>query len=90
MSERQFLRSYDDFVRKEVLPKARSDFRLPPDIYAIRLSTYGADYTAAELERLAHKSFTEIQAQMQELAVKVAKERGISKSEAYRELQRSK
>jgi hypothetical protein len=72
------LTSYDDFVRKEVLPKARSDFRLPPDIYAIRLSTYGADYTAAELERLAHKSFTEIQAQMQELAVKVAKERGFT------------
>jgi hypothetical protein len=72
------LTSYDDFVRKEVLPKARSDFRLPPAIYEIQLSNYGADYTAAELERLAHKSFTEIQAQMQELAVKVAKERGFT------------
>jgi len=72
------LTSYDDFVRKEVLPKARSDFRLPPEIYAIRLSNYGADYTPAELERLAHKSFTEIQTQMQDLAVKVAKERGFT------------
>lgn len=69
---------YDDFVRKEVLPKARSDFRLPPEIYAIRLSHYGADYTPAELERLAHKSFTEIQTQMQDLAVKVAKQRGFT------------
>jgi Bacterial protein of unknown function (DUF885) len=72
------LTGYDDFVRKEVLPKARSDFRLPPEIYAIRLTNYGADYTPAELERLAHKSFTEIQAQMQDLAVKVAKERGFT------------
>ncbi len=72
------LTSYDDFVRKEVLPKARSDFRLPPAIYEIQLSNYGADYAPAELERLAHKSFTEIQAQMQDLAVKVAKERGFT------------
>jgi Bacterial protein of unknown function (DUF885) len=72
------LTGYDDFVRKEVLPKARSDFRLPPEIYAIRLTNYGADYTPAELERMAHKSFTEIQAQMQDLAVKVAKERGFT------------
>jgi hypothetical protein len=72
------LNSYDDFVRRDVLAKARSDFRLPPAIYAVRLTNYGADYTPAELERLAHKSFTEIQAQMQDLAVKVAKERGFT------------
>jgi hypothetical protein len=70
------LTSYDDFVRKEILPKARSDFRLPPAIYAIQLDNFGVDYTPAELERLAHQSFTEIQAQMQDLAAKVAKERG--------------
>jgi hypothetical protein len=72
------LTSYDDFVRKEVLPKSRSDFRLPPAIYAIQLENFGADYTPAELERLAHQSFTEIQTQMQDLAVKVAKERGFT------------
>jgi hypothetical protein len=72
------LTSYDDFVRKEVLPKSRSDFRLPPAIYAIQLESYGADYTPAELERLAHQSFTEIQAQMQQLALKIAKERGFT------------
>jgi len=72
------LTSYDDFVRKEVLPKARTDFRLPPAIYAIGLEAYGVDYTPAELERMAHQSFTEIQAQMQDLAAKVAKERGFT------------
>jgi uncharacterized protein (DUF885 family) len=70
--------AYDAFVRAEVLPKARSDFRLPPAIYALRLESAGADYTPAELERMAHKSFTEIQAQMRDLAVKVAHERGFS------------
>ena len=73
---KQQLTGYDDFVRKEVLPKARSDFRLPPAIYAIGLEGYGVDYTPAQLESMAHQSFTEIQAQMRDLAVKVAKEHG--------------
>ena len=33
------LAAYDDFVRKEVLPKARADFRLPPELYTIGLKT---------------------------------------------------
>ena len=70
------LASYDDFIRKEVLPKARTDFRLPPAIYKINLDRVGADYTPAELEQLAHKSFTDIQNQMQQVAAKIAKERG--------------
>jgi hypothetical protein len=70
------LASYDDFVRKEVLPKARTDFRLPPAIYALNLERVGVDYTPAELKSMAHKSFTDIQAQMQELAGKIAKARG--------------
>jgi len=73
--------SYSDFVRKEVLPRARTDFRLPPAIYAISLEGYGVDYTPAELERMAHRSFTEIQAQMADIAAKVAKERGFPRSD---------
>jgi uncharacterized protein (DUF885 family) len=70
------LTSYDTFVRTEVLPKSRSDFRVPPAIYAINLEGYGVDYTPAELETMAHRSFTQIQEQMRDLAAKVAKERG--------------
>jgi hypothetical protein len=72
------LAAYNDFVRTEVLPVSRSDFRLPPAVYALRLESYGVDYSPAELEIMAHRSFTEIQAQMRDLAVKVAKERGFS------------
>jgi uncharacterized protein (DUF885 family) len=74
------LTAYDEFVRKEVLPKSRSDFRLPPAIYALQLEQYGADYTPAELQRMAHQSFTEIQAQMEVLAGRIAKERGFPAS----------
>ena len=72
---------YDDFARKEVLPKTRADFRLPPAIYPINLENYGVDYTPAELERMAHRSFTDIQAQMADVAAKVAKERGFAQSD---------
>jgi hypothetical protein len=77
------LASYDDFVRKEVLPRTRPDFRLPPAIYAIGRERYGVDYPVDELERMAHQSFTEIQTQMQDLAKKVAAERGF-KATDYR------
>lgn len=78
---REQIGSYGDFVRSEVLPRARADFRLPPAIYALRLETYGVDFTPAELERMAHQSFTEIQGQMQEVAARVAKERGFASAD---------
>ncbi len=43
------LTAYDDFVRKEVLPKARTDFRMPPEMYAIAREQLGLDYTPTEL-----------------------------------------
>jgi uncharacterized protein (DUF885 family) len=79
------LSEYSDFLRKEVLPKSRSDFRLPPELYAIRLEDFGVDYTPAELTRLAHQSFNEIQDQMQTLAAKIAKERHLPSSD-YRDV----
>lgn len=79
------LASYDDFVRKEVMPHARSDFRLPPELYTIRLANYGIDYTPDDLTRLAHQAFTELQSQMQPIAAKIAKERHLPSSD-YRDV----
>jgi Bacterial protein of unknown function (DUF885) len=79
------LASYDDFVRKEVLPKARADFRLPPELYAVSLANFGIDYSAEELTRLAHQTFTELQNQMQTIAGKIAKERNLPSSD-YRDV----
>ena len=76
---------YREFVRSEVLPRARSDFRLPPELYALNLTNVGVDYTPDELERLAHQAFSEIQTEMQPIAAKVAKERNLPSSD-YRDV----
>ena len=78
---REQLTEYDEFVRREVLPKSRSDFRLPPAIYRAALENYGVDYTPEELTRLAHAAFTDFQQQMQVIAVRVAKERKLPSSD---------
>lgn len=70
------LAEYNDFVRKQILPKARTDFRLPPEEYAFALEQYGVDISADELTKMAHASFNDIQQQMKELAPKVATQHG--------------
>jgi hypothetical protein len=82
---REQLTEYDEFVRREVLPKARTDFRLPPAIYRTRLENYGVDYTPEELTRLAHAAFTDFQKQMQVIAGNVAKQRKLASSD-YRDV----
>ncbi len=54
------LAAYDQFVRTEVMPKARTDFRLPAELYTISLANFGIDYTPDELTRLAHQTFDAI------------------------------
>lgn len=70
------LGGYLQFVRNELLPKARDDFRLPPELYAFSLVQVGVDIAPEELAQRAHKAFAEIQAEMQKTAAKIAKERG--------------
>jgi hypothetical protein len=75
------LADYDSFVLKEVIPRARSDFRSPPELYTIALENYGVDYTPAELIRLAHLTFTELQGEMQKLAGTIALKRQLPSSD---------
>ncbi len=77
--------AYDDFVRKEVLPTSRADFRLPPALYTIALEQFGVDFPPAELTRRAHQSFAEIQAEMKPVAAKIAKEKHLPSAD-YREV----
>ena len=62
------LNDYLAFVKAEVEPKAREDFRLPPELYAVRLDEVGVDIPADDLVQRAHAAFIEIQGQMQEVA----------------------
>jgi len=82
---KQQLASYDAFVRKEILPKARSDFRLPPELYTIQLSNYGIDYTPSELTRMAHHAFSDLQNQMAPIAQRIAQQRHLPSSD-YRDV----
>ncbi len=79
---------YSDFIRKEILPRARTDFRLPPELYADNLKNYGVDIPPTELAAIAHKAFSELQAQANTVARKVAKEKGIQAKD-YREVIRA-
>jgi hypothetical protein len=82
---RQQLGAYLDFVRAEVLPKARADFRLPPELYAFNLEDVGVDIPPAELAARAHKAFAEYQSQMQTVAARIAAARHLPSSN-YRDV----
>jgi len=70
------LAGYDAFVRQSVLPKARTDFRLPSEVYARNLRQYGVDIPPAQLTKMAHEAFDAIQKEMTALAPDVAKAKG--------------
>ncbi|MBC8123747.1 MAG: DUF885 domain-containing protein [Gemmatimonadaceae bacterium] len=82
------LSAYDAFVRKDVLPRSRTDFRLPPEQYAYALSQYGMDLPPAELVTRAHAAFDAIQKEMQAIAPRVAEQKGL-KATDYREVIRA-
>jgi len=69
--ERQ-LREYAEWERATVLPAARDDFRLPPELYAFRLMTVGIDLPPEQLIARARRGFYETRAQMEALAPLVA------------------
>jgi uncharacterized protein (DUF885 family) len=79
------LTAYDEWVKATILPKARPDFRLPPELYAFSLENVGIDIPPAELAAMAHKAFNEYQAEMQTVAAQIAKQRGWPNSD-YREV----
>jgi hypothetical protein len=70
------LTSYDQWVKTEILPKARTDFREPPELYALGLEGYGIDIPPADLAAGAHQAFAQYQAEMQTIAAQIAKQHG--------------
>jgi hypothetical protein len=79
------LTEYDAWTKANVLPKARSDFRLPPEEYALNLEDYGIDIPPGQLAAMAHGAFSDIQAQMKPIAEQIAKERHLPSSD-YRDV----
>jgi uncharacterized protein (DUF885 family) len=79
------MEDYLKFVQGEVLPKARDDFRLPRELYEFQLRQVGVDIPGEVLAQRAHQGFTQIQGEMQTVAARIAKARGLSSSD-YRDV----
>jgi len=82
---KQQMADYHTFIEKEILPRARTDFRLPPEMYAFRLEEVGVEMPPDQLAAMAHASFNEIQNEMMVLAPAVAKEKGLKVTD-YRDV----
>lgn len=73
--------AYDGWVRANILPKARTDFRLPKEKYALAFEEYGIDLPPQRIAAMAHAAFTECQQQMAPLAAEVARANGYPSSD---------
>ncbi|MDP4212535.1 MAG: DUF885 domain-containing protein [Bacteroidota bacterium] len=78
---------YDQWTRDQVLSKARADYRLPPEEYALQFENYGIDIPPAEIAKMAHAAFSEIQNEMKPIAAQIAKKRHLSSGD-YRSVMR--
>jgi len=73
---REQVARYNDFLQNNVLPRSRTDFRLPRELYAFRVEEEGVDIPPGEMAAKAHVAFKEIQTEMKKLAPEVAKLHG--------------
>jgi uncharacterized protein (DUF885 family) len=70
------LTAYNARLKTEMLPRARTDHKLPPEVYADNLKNFGVDIGPQEMISKALTSFAEIRNQMQITANLIARERG--------------
>ena len=75
------LAEYDAWVRENILPRARSDYRLPPEKYALAFERYGIGIPPAQIAAMAHAAFSQYQAEMAPLAAQVAKANGYTSAD---------
>lgn len=86
----QQLRDYDEWLSKEILPRARDDFRLPPALYEDALHGYGVYASPDELIDAATQGYSDIRNEMMALAPLVAKEKGYDTDDYHEVLRRLK
>ena len=79
------LTEYDAWVRLNILPKARTDFRMPAEKYALAFEGYGIDIAPAQIAVMAHAAYAQYQAEMVPLAAQVARANGYPSSD-YRKV----
>jgi hypothetical protein len=67
------LEDYDQWIIINLMPKGRTDFRLPPEEYKLALEGFGIDIPPAELAKSAHVAYINILVQMKKLAAEIAR-----------------
>jgi len=75
----------DAFVREQVLPRARADFRLPSELYASHLKRNGVEMPIDELVGRAWVEFHTTRRQMQLLARRLDRKSATARAGDYRE-----
>lgn len=79
------MRDYNDWVHAEILPRARTNYRLPAAIYEDALRNWGVDASPEELIEQATKGYMDIRNEMEALAPQIAAEKGWDTRD-YREI----
>ncbi len=79
------MRDFNDWVRAEILPRSRDDYRLPPALYEDALRQWGVDASPEELIEQATKGYMDIRGEMEALAPLIATEKGYDTND-YREV----
>lgn len=82
--EKQLL-AYDDWIKSELLPRARPSNRMPYEVYVDSLRRFGVDISPEELKDRALVSFAETRNEMQVLSQQIAVQRKF-KSNDYRDV----
>jgi hypothetical protein len=67
---------YANWLKVEMMPRARADHRLPAELYADNLKSFGVRDDPEDLIRDAQFGFQEIKTQMRSLARQIAAKRG--------------
>ena len=73
------LKDYDAWIRSTVMPRARDDFRLPPEVYADNLKNVGLDIPPDALIAKAELAYAEIRNEMRAIAPLVAKQHNLDR-----------
>lgn len=79
------MRDYNEWVRAEILPRAREDYRLPVDLYEDALRNWGVDASPMDLIEQASKGYMDIRGEMEALAPLIAAEKAYDTND-YREV----
>lgn len=74
---------YETFIRREILTKTEKNFRLPTELYILKLEEQGIETPIEEVIQQAHTAFRQVQQQMEAIAPQIARQKGF-KAADYR------